>query len=647
MMRFRNASLSVIVLLIGLATLVFQPSSSAALSGCLEPEGQWQLGPTGVVATAGNLAVYSRGVTIEIADVTDPSNPVILGVTEIGGAPAAIAVSGTLAFVAADDEGFFVIDFANPSAPSVVGQWGGQTNQAWDIAASDDHVYVAYGRLIVVDVSDPTSPVEVARESTWAISKLELVGNYVYGASGSWLVAFDVSDPTTPEIVFHESGPYSSHLAANDQRLLMTDAGRLSVYTLDNPASPVFVTEYNDPATYFQSMAIDGTHAYITTYHDEFAIVDTTDPANPSTTATIAVPGDPRYVAVSDQTAYLTAEEGGLRIIDVADSTGPIEVGSIPAYGGSWDLAVSGDHAFVAENESGLRVFDVSNPDAPSPVGFLALDNAYDVTLDGSRAVVAGREAGIFVVDVSDPLVPTLLGEFDTPDEAWETEVVGDLVYVADGDSGLRIYDISDPSSIHQVGAMTSVSSAMDVAIAGDVAYLADCNWGLATVDVSHPSAPIKLFGDGSWDNFCAQAVVFKNNLVVLVEGWQWPSLSGIRIYDVTNPSAPVLITDFEQVTTKWVGWDVALDGETLYIAYERATVAFDLRNPLAPALISRHYVPGFSTGVDVEGGRVFIGAYTGGIASAGCTACSDAVFADGWEEYGWYGYTAWSDVFP
>ncbi len=65
----------------------------------------------------------------------------------------------------------------------------------------------------------------------------------------------------------------------------------------------------------------------------------------------------------------------------------------------------------------------------------------------------------------------------------------------------------------------------------------------------------------------------------------------------------------------------------------------------MVPALIARHWVSGISTGVDVEGGRVFIGAYTGGIASAGCTACADAIFADGSEEYGWYGYTAWSDI--
>ncbi len=112
----------------------------------------------------------------------------------------------------------------------------------------------------------------------------------------------------------------------------------------------------------------------------------------------------------------------------------------------------------------------------------------------------------------------------------------------------------------------------------------------------------------------------------------------------MTDPAAPLLITDFQQTTTKWVGWDLAIEGDVLYVAFDRATVAFDLSNPLAPALIARHYVPGISTGVDVEGGRVFIGAYTGGIASAGCSACADAIFADGWEEYGWYGYTAWSE---
>ena len=115
----------------------------------------------------------------------------------------------------------------------------------------------------------------------------------------------------------------------------------------------MFVTEYDDPSTYFQSLAVAGDMAYITTYHDDFAIVDTTDPANPMTTAIITPPGNPRYVAVHGQTAYLTAEEGGLRILDVADPNDPIEVGFIPAYGASWDLAIGGDHAYVLEDRLG------------------------------------------------------------------------------------------------------------------------------------------------------------------------------------------------------------------------------------------------------------------------------------------------------
>ncbi len=645
MVRFPNARRQWPWLSIVLSIPLLWPSQAVALSGCLDPGGQWPLGPAGVVASAGNLAIYSRGVTIEIADVSDPSNPAVLGATEIGGSPAAIAVTGALAFVAANDEGFFVIDFSNPSTPSVVGHWGGPTNQAWDIAASGDHVYVAYGRLIVVDVSDPSNPVEAARESTWPIRQLELVGHHVYGIGTSLLVVYDIVDPTTPSVVFQNSLNNKSHLAANEQRLMTTYGGRLSVYTIEDPASPVFVTEYDDPTTDFQSMALDGPRAYLTTYHDEFAIVDTTDPASPITTAIITPPGNPRYAAVHNQTAYLTAEEGGLRLIDVADPEDPIEVGFIPAEGASNDLAVDGNHAFVAQRRSGLRVFDVSDPDEPLPIGFLALADAVSVTLDGTRALVAGAEAGIFVVDVNDPTDPALLGAFDTPGRAWTAEVVGDLAYVADGDSGLRIYDISNPSAIIQVGAMSGVDSATDVAIAGHVAYLADCYRGLTTVDVTNASMPVKLW-DNDWDNFCAQSVVIRDHLAILVEGWNVNAHCGIRIYDVINPAAASLITDFEQTTTKWVGWDSVMDGDVLYVAFERATVAFNLSNPLAPALIARHYVPGFSTGVDVEDGRIFIGSYNGGIASAGCTECADAIFADGWEDSDWF-YTAWSDIVP
>jgi len=628
-------------------TVLLWPSPSSASGGCLEPRGQWPYGPVNVVAATGDLVVYSRGATIEIADVSAPFHPNVLGATEITGYPTEIAVSGTIAFVAANDEGLFVIDFSDPTAPSVVGRWGGQTDQVVDIAASGDYAYLASNRLIVLDLSDPTDPVEVARVSDWRISQLELVGHHVYGIGTSLLAVYDVADPTAPSVVFQNALNNKSHLAVNDQRLLTTYAGRLSVYTLDDPAAPVFVTEYDDPATYFQTVAIGGTHAYIATYDDEFAIVDTTDPANPSTTAIWPAPGNPDSTAVDGSIAYLTTHEDGLRIIDVEDSSAPTEIGFIPATGASNDLAIVGDHAFVAQHGSGLRVFDVSDPGAPVSIGFVALDGALDVSVSGTRALVTGGEAGIFVIDISDPANPVLLGGRDTPHRAWKAEVVGDFAFVADGDSGLRIYDVSDPNAIFEVGALTSVDSAMDVAVVGDVAYLADCYWGFATVDVSNPSAPVKLFGDGLWDNFCADSIVVRDTLAILVEGWNLNGGSSIHIFDVSNPSIPVRITEFEQVPEAWIGADLALDGDVLYIAYERATVVFDIRNPFAPALIGRRYSPGASTGVDVAGDTVVIAASVGGIATAGCTECADAIFADGWEDSGWYFYTAWSEVVP
>ncbi len=134
-----------------LTLTVFSLTTTPAFAGgCLEPGGSWPLGPVYAVAPVGGFAVYSRGATIEIADISNPSSPVVLGTAEIAGVPFKIAVSGTNAFVAARDDGLFVVDFSDPTAPAVIGQWGGPQEPVSDIAADGDHVYISHNRLIVL-----------------------------------------------------------------------------------------------------------------------------------------------------------------------------------------------------------------------------------------------------------------------------------------------------------------------------------------------------------------------------------------------------------------------------------------------------------------------------------------------------------------
>lgn len=174
------------------------------------------------VAVSGSLAALSRTSNLFglwIYDVSDPSSPAEIGHSETPGHPLHIAVSGNHAFLAEGDlDGYpyrdpqvWIYDLSVPSTPALAGTFeatGSVSEEYLDIDASGGHVYLATIRydstlksvllprsgVRVVDVSDPTVPVELSFHETKGDAKRVSVspGGDLIAADG-W-VGFEVLD---------------------------------------------------------------------------------------------------------------------------------------------------------------------------------------------------------------------------------------------------------------------------------------------------------------------------------------------------------------------------------------------------------------------------------------------------------------------
>lgn len=96
------------------------------------------------------IAVVAGGFAVQVVDVSDPAHPILRGSVPIPGtsgfgAPAAVdvAVSGSVAFVAAGLSGLQVVDIRDPSAPRVIGATG--------VAMDAQDVEVAGGVAVVAE----------------------------------------------------------------------------------------------------------------------------------------------------------------------------------------------------------------------------------------------------------------------------------------------------------------------------------------------------------------------------------------------------------------------------------------------------------------------------------------------------------------
>ncbi|HQP43743.1 MAG TPA: hypothetical protein PLV66_08710, partial [Thermoanaerobaculales bacterium] len=153
-------------LIIALAAGFAVAVAPVAAQGCPELIGRWPYGPTAAVAASADLAYLGSGSTLQIADVSDPSTPRVVGDVELPWLVLGISASGGYVYVAAGD-GLRVIDARVPAAPVQVGFIATQ-GLAIDVAVAGNFAYLADGSagLRVIDVASPTTPVEVASVDT-------------------------------------------------------------------------------------------------------------------------------------------------------------------------------------------------------------------------------------------------------------------------------------------------------------------------------------------------------------------------------------------------------------------------------------------------------------------------------------------------
>ncbi len=410
------------------------------------------------VVVSGNYAyVFDMwDCEILIIDVFDPGSTSLIGSTGRSCDNYNMDISGNLIGIP-EYSAFSLYDVTNPSTPFQTGAYSVSDEPYYEhsIVVSGDYAYLAMQSegLIVFDISDPSSPIDVGVCDTVYGEEIALSGNYVYliGRRGEGFYVVDVSSPSNPEQVggYYDLLSYfyldADGIASRGDYLYIggTDKGaysqaKLVIYDISDPSSPTYKGSYtHSDESICYGLDVSGNYAYIATSDystgDKKAglvIVDVTDPINPSKEgAYISADLDTwaRGVAVRENYAYLSGDE--FWIIDISTPSSPSEIYS----GGpeSGEVRVSGNFAYIGK--SGLYVWDVSDPYAPA-------EAAYYYNGLGTAVEVAGNLA--FMGGSLNILKNTLAPEVSlTSPSAWST-VSGAVLLSA---------DVSHPTGIDRV----------------------------------------------------------------------------------------------------------------------------------------------------------------------------------------------------
>lgn len=320
----------------------------------------------------------------------------------------------------------YALSLENPSAgtSTVVRSITPGTGWVGTLAAKGNILYLGTGPgITVLDISNPTQPVQVQHLSTRWSGDLEIIGNSLYNLSPwGYLELYDVTTASTPSYF----GSYSisggldslrlsgtpSLVAATANDLLVTYSrnsdgtltersrttmptganavavagttayvaltnGTLRVYNLSNPASPTLTTTRTVYAStgagaFNVDAEIVGNRLHLLYGRTGYAIVDITSPANPTLLGTFpSIEMEGSGITVDGNIVYLATfgwnGRRGLRALNISNTSSIQEIATVRATSLTRAVLVSAEYLFSAEAQGGLRVRNLAT--SPSGLG--------------------------------------------------------------------------------------------------------------------------------------------------------------------------------------------------------------------------------------------------------------------------------------
>lgn len=631
-----------------------------------------------VSAAKAFLAEYHQG--LQILDISNPSATTLLSQHDTGLTAREVRLAGNRAYLLSSDtlgqsritwdssarSRIEVLDVTNPSQPVLlgssdfpyqIGSLGIAGNLAWFGSSQVDpgSVYTS-GRLGLIEIGDPAQMLQLSHTLISTNSSfvfpfgIHLSGAYAYVAAGitAGLQIFDISNPANP-MLLGQTNAAGGEARLSGNLLYIGNSSGVQVFNVDDPKTPKRFTALGDLFSTSSGLCLAGNYAHSGVGWSGFQVFDLRLPTHPVLITSYPTAGEVQALVADGQ--YLFVAEGwkGLKLLDVSQPAQPVPIGSAETAGKARDVQVSGRTIYVAEGGGGLGIFNL--PTAPvtiteNPVSMTAAAGSLATLSVGAYSheplryqwyvgqsgdlshPVPGADASTLSVPPSaNPAaywvrVSNTSGFSDSPaalvkrfppvsvefvglwpgyrrGPALEARVEGNLAYVAAG--ALQIWDLTDLTAERPVGVYDPRDSIVNsVALSGKRAFLACGDKGLQVVDVSAPMTPT-LIGSLAVSGYASKVVVSGPYAYLLIRD------SHLAIVDINDPSRPQAVGQ-----CPIPGTDIQIVGRYAYIAeaiqqVEGANVrggllVIDVSDPAQPVEAGALVTHKHATGVFVYG---------------------------------------------
>ncbi len=568
------------------------------------------------VKTIGTIAVGVRNTSasanVLIIDIQDPRNPVLIGSTSVTGNAKKVAIDGSYAYIASDDNSteLSIVDYRTPSAPVVVG--------TLDLTGTGDG------------------------------AGIEIVGDRVYigraASSGAEVYVVNVSSRTAPTIT--GMGSYENGVAnVQDLRVAngalfmggTSSTGQFRILDVTNDASISSAGVYTSTTLgSIASIDIVGRRVYAGTVSNsgnaEFFIFDT------STTSSISVLGQFETsalingVTVTDHGYAILSSGNTARIVNVSNPASPTSV-STQQFGGATAFSDMRGNTFVVGVASTTAEFSIYRG---GPGGWLLGERVAQLDLTGNAdgtalayacdtlyagTAVNSSAAEFFTYTVTTSTAPALQGSLEiggTINGMSRSRERMILAINATGGVDVEVVDITSATAPVATStlALTGNPNALSVAAAGDVAYVGTATNGSGAeffvLNMTTSTAPTQA---GSLEMTADINAVAVSSTVAYVASSD--DSKEFQIIDVTTSTAPVLLASLDLAGTD-DATGVSIRNGRAYVSRSSGTADFAIVNVTSstlPTLVISMDLPEVQNKVFAgEGNFVFTTASSTGI---------------------------------
>jgi hypothetical protein len=423
---------------------------------------------------------------------------------------------------------------------------------ATKVAISGDYAYLFAGGLRIIDISDPTKPIEVNHLPKFEIPydfivSDNLIFSHYYNPIDSRfnsLKIHDISDPVNPTEV--------GNMQINGNANQMVVVGNIAYIYYGTMLAIIDISDLNNLSVeviYDErgvgDFDVSGHFIYMKTQYtgriSSFTILDATDPHNPITLSTTPLNMSVYTVKVFDNYAYMTTRSSGTLIYDITDPKKPVYINTLKPLNDNERVMSLSDNILTLYGMSDyynrqLYMFDISDIMNPKMLD-IPLVKAIGYHFSDNLLYLAAGSSGFQIYDFSDINQPELLGHLDRVVDVSNAKVFEKYAVIISDNSELRIIDISDLTDPHEVGSYNKISGIQDVSISGNYLLATSQYGGLHIVDISEPSTPFEVSSYG--DDSATDISISGDSVFVRC-------LDGTRTIDISDPENLVEIGSSE-----------------------------------------------------------------------------------------------------